>query len=338
MAEPSYSELANSSALPSVGGRDDDASPESVRQQGLPPSVFGKVAVVMGGWSAERDVSLMSGQQIFDCLSSAGVSAHAVDAGRDIASVLLADGFDRAFLTLHGRGGEDGHVQGALELAGIPYTGSGVLGSALAMDKARAKELCRLHGIPTPDAERVFTLNEAVAAATRIGLPVVIKPVLEGSSIGVSIINGTQQIEPAFVEASRHGPVLVERRMSGREVTAAILGRQTLPLVSMRSAGEFYDYDAKYLADDTAYECPVKLPGDLASRIQNYALTAFDALGCSGWGRIDFMLDDADQPQFLECNTAPGMTSHSLVPMAAAEAGISFESLCLQILAMTLTS
>lgn len=299
---------------------------------------FGKVAVVMGGWSAERNVSLMSGQQIFDCLSSAGVDAHAVDAGPDIASVLVNDGFDRAFLILHGRGGEDGHVQSALELANMPYTGSGVLGSALAMDKARSKELCRLHGVPTPEAERVLTLDDAVAAARRIGLPVVIKPVLEGSSIGVSIVNGSQQIAPAFHQARRHGPVLVERRMGGCEITAAIIGTRCLPLVSVRSAGEFYDYEAKYLADDTHYECPANLPADTTERIQGYAMTAFETLACSGWGRVDFMLDDTGAPQFIECNTAPGMTSHSLVPLAAKAAGISFEELCLQILADTLTA
>jgi len=300
------------------------------------PEQFGKVAVVMGGWSAERDVSLMSGQQVFEALVSAGVDAHAVDAGRDVATVLASGGFNRAFLILHGRGGEDGNVQAALELAGVPYTGSGVLGSALAMDKFRSKAICREIGVPTAESQIVTSVAEANAAASSIGLPVVIKPTLEGSSIGVSMVNGTQSVEPAYIEAAKHGPVMVERRLMGREVTAAILGNNSLPLVSMKGSGEFYDYDAKYLAEDTFYQCPADLSDELTSQIQAYALTAFQALGCSGWGRVDFMLDESDNPYFIECNTAPGMTSHSLVPIAALECGVSFESLCLHILAETL--
>jgi len=300
------------------------------------PARFGKVAVVMGGWSAERDVSLMSGQQVFESLVSLGVDAHAVDAGRDIASVLSAGEFDRAFLILHGRGGEDGHVQGALELAGIPYTGTGVLGSALCMDKWRSKQLCSLNGIPTPAAKLVSSADSATKEAQHIGLPVVIKPTLEGSSIGVTMVNGDNQVVAAFREANRYGPVLVEKRMTGREITAAIIGDKALPLVSMKGAGEFYDYDAKYLADDTEYQCPVDLPSDLVERIQNYALQAFQVLGCRGWARVDFMLDQDDEPQFIECNTAPGMTSHSLVPIAARQDGMEFDALCLTILSDTL--
>ena len=304
------------------------------------PSIdrFGKVAVVMGGWSAERDVSLMSGQQVFEALVSAGIDAHAVDAGRDVASVLVSGGFDRAFLILHGRGGEDGHVQGALELVGLPYTGSGVLGSALAMDKFRSKIVCTNHGIPTAEAYIAPNLKAAQEACSKIGLPVVIKPTLEGSSIGVSMVHGTQSIEPAYKEAAKHGPVMVEKRLIGQEVTAAILGEEALPLVSMKGAGEFYDYQAKYLADDTEYQCPARLTDELTKEIQQYALGAFKALDCKGWGRIDFMLDEADRPYFIECNTAPGMTGHSLVPIAARESGLSFEALCLQILADTLSA
>lgn len=303
----------------------------------LSPTRFGKVAVVMGGWSAERDVSLMSGQQVFEALVSAGVDAHAMDAGRDVASVLVSGGFNRAFLILHGRGGEDGHVQGALELAGVPYTGSGVLGSALAMDKFRSKTICRDHGVPTADAQIVNSLKEAQAAAADIGLPVVIKPTLEGSSIGVSMVNGTQSIAPAYLDAAKHGPVMVERRLMGREVTAAILGGECLPLVSMKGAGEFYDYEAKYFADDTEYQCPAELDAQLTTQIQQYAMQAFKALDCSGWGRVDFMLDEQNNPYFVECNTAPGMTSHSLLPIAAKQSGISYENLCLQILVNTLS-
>lgn len=304
----------------------------------IAPDRFGKVAVVMGGWSAERDVSLMSGQQVFEALVSQGVDAHAMDAGRDVASVLISGGFNRAFLILHGRGGEDGRVQGALELAGVPYTGSGVLGSALAMDKFRSKTVCRDNGIPTADAHMVSSLEEARSAALKIGLPVVIKPTLEGSSIGVSMVNGTQSIEPAYSDAEIHGPVMVERRLMGREITAAILGDQCLPLVSMKGAGEFYDYEAKYFADDTEYQCPVDLDPALTVQIQHYAMQAFKALDCRGWGRIDFMLDEQNNPYFIECNTAPGMTSHSLLPIAAKQSGMTYETLCMKILIDTLTA
>jgi len=302
----------------------------------IAPERFGKVAVVMGGWSAERDVSLMSGQQVFDSLASAGVDAHAVDAGRDIATVLTAGGFDRAFLILHGRGGEDGHVQAALELAGIAYTGSGVLASALCMDKWRAKELCRLHDVPTPIARLVRTLEQARQAVADIALPVVIKPALEGSSIGVSMVNTDSQVSAAFHEAQRHGPVLVEKRLTGQEVTATVLAQQCLPLVSMQAAGEFYDYDAKYLADTTQYVCPAALPDAVTAQIQQLALRVFELLDCRGWGRVDFVLDDAGKPGFIECNTIPGMTSHSLVPIAARQAGIDFAQLCLLILRETM--
>lgn len=300
------------------------------------PERFGKVAVVMGGWSAEREVSLMSGQQVFDSLTSAGVDAHAVDAGQDIASVLTAGGFDRAFLILHGRGGEDGRVQAALDLAGIPYTGSGVLGSALCMDKWRAKSLVSLHGVATPKAQLVYTENEATDAVASIGLPVAVKPVNEGSSIGVTMVHSQNQVASAFLEARRYGPVLIEQFMSGREVTAAIVGDTNLPLVSMQATGEFYDYHAKYVADDTHYQCPVDLPDSVVECIQAMAMQAYKCLDCRGWGRVDFMLDETGSPQFIECNTAPGMTSHSLVPIAARQAGIGFESLCLIILSDTL--
>lgn len=297
---------------------------------------FGKVAVVMGGWSAEREVSLMSGQQVFNSLTSQGVDAHAVDAGRDIANVLTEDGFDRAFLILHGRGGEDGTLQGALELAGIPYTGTGVLGSALCMDKWRAKRLVSQFGVVTPIAELAFTLEAALQAAGTIGYPVVVKPTLEGSSIGVSMVDSEAQLAAAFHEARRYGAVLVEQRMIGLEVAASVIGSTALPLVSMTSATEFYDYQAKYFADDTQYQCPVELPEATKDNIQQMALQVFNALGCRAWARVDFMLNHNGEPHFIECNTAPGMTEHSLVPMAALEAGVDFDTLCLQILSDTL--
>ncbi len=300
------------------------------------PHHLGKVAVVMGGWSAEREVSLMSGQQVFEALSSSAVDAHPVDAGRDIATILVDGGFDRAFLILHGRGGEDGHVQAALELAGIPYTGTGVLGSALCMDKWRAKQLVSLHGVTTPAARLVISVADAMDAVKEIGLPVVIKPTNEGSSIGVSIVNSEDEIANAFVEAHRYGPVLLEQYMSGDEVTAAIVADNVLPLISMKATGQFYDYHAKYVAEDTHYQCPAELDQNTTTRIQNMAMSSYAALDCRGWGRVDFMLDAQGEPHFIECNTAPGMTAHSLVPMAAKQAGMSFDALCLQILSETL--
>jgi len=227
---------------------------------GLPD--FGKVAVVMGGWSAEREVSLMSGQCVLDALIESGVDAHAVDADSNLIAELTAREFDRVFLILHGRGGEDGHIQGALELAGIPYTGSGVMASALSMDKHRAKLLASTAGVPTPEALCVSSLEAAQNAVASIGLPVVIKPTLEGSSIGVSMVREFAEIAAAFALAASHGEVLVERMMTGMEVTATILGDEALPLVSMRAQSDFYDYHAKYVAEDTRYDCPPQLgPG-----------------------------------------------------------------------------
>lgn len=303
----------------------------------IEPHQFGKVAVVMGGWSAEREVSLMSGQQVFESLNGAGVDAHPVDAGRDIASVLSDGGFDRAFLILHGRGGEDGQVQAALELAGIPYTGTGVLGSALCMDKWRAKALVSMQGVATPQARRVTNFDEAVAAAKEFGFPVVAKPTNEGSSIGVSIIRTADALADGFTEAKRYGPVLIEQFMSGDEIAATVVGGKALPLVSSKAASGFYDYNAKYMADDTEYVCPARLPEHITARIQEMAVRVFDTLDCRTWARVDIMLDAQGVPHFIECNTVPGMTSHSLVPIAVRESGGSIESLCLHILADTLT-
>ena len=299
---------------------------------------FGRVAVVMGGWSAEREVSLMSGRQVLGALLAAGVDAHALDADRDIVRTLADGGFARAFLILHGRGGEDGTVQGALDLAGLPYTGSGVLGSALAMDKWRARSLCALAGVPIAEARLVETLDEAWAAARELGTPLVAKPVSEGSSIGVSTVDSENALPAAFEAARRHGPVLLERRLPGREVTVGILGELALPPVALRAAGEFYDYHAKYVAEDTEYVCPADLPAPLLERLGALALEAFETLGCRGWGRVDFILDADGEPRFIECNTAPGMTAHSLVPIAARAIGLDLAALCVEILAATLTA
>jgi len=298
---------------------------------------FGKVAVVMGGWSAEREVSLMSGQCVLEGLIAAGIDAHGVDADKNLIAELTAREFDRVYLVLHGRGGEDGHVQGALELAGLPYTGSGVMASALCMDKYRAKLLAASAGVPTPQAKLVTSLEEANQAVAAIGLPVVIKPTEEGSSIGVSLVHSANQVPVAFEEAAKYGAVLVEQMMTGMEVTAAIVDGAALPLVSMKAENEFYDYHAKYFAEDTRYDCPPKLDADTQALIQQQALNVFNALGCRHWGRVDFMLDADGVPHFIECNTTPGMTTHSLVPMAANEAGMTFSDLVCTILSATLS-
>ncbi|MBX2825651.1 MAG: D-alanine--D-alanine ligase [Gammaproteobacteria bacterium] len=297
--------------------------------------VFGRVAVVMGGWSAEREVSLRSGQQILEALLSRGVDAHAVDADRHLIATLQQAGFDRVFLILHGRGGEDGTIQGALELAGIPYTGSGVLGSALGMDKLRAKQICIAHGIPTPEWRSVTSVDDARTAASTLGFPVIVKPVQEGSSIGVSKAMENEVVD-AYENASQYGSVIMEKFVNGREVTAAVIGNEALPLVSMSTPRLFYDYQAKYHDDTTVYECPSPIGESLTREIQALALGAFEAIGASGWGRVDFILDQDQNPYFIELNTLPGMTDHSLVPMAAREAGLDFPELCLRILSMTL--
>ena len=213
-----------------------------------------------------------------------------------------------------------------------------MLGSALAMDKFRSKELCSHHGVPTASAERIGSMTDTEAAAARIGLPVVIKPICEGSSIGVTLVQGTQQLSHAFDAARQYGEVMIEQCLAGSEITCAVLHGRCLPLVCIRAAGEFYDYDAKYIDDDTEYTCPALLSAALTERIQQLALQAFEVLACRGWARIDFMLDADGEPQFMECNTAPGMTSHSLVPIAAGAAGIDFPTLCLEILSTSMTT
>ncbi len=296
---------------------------------------YGKVAVVMGGWSAEREISLRSGAEVLKALRTLGVDAHEVDATRKIAETLKQGGFDRAFLILHGRGGEDGHVQGALELAGIPYTGSDVLGSALAMDKIRSKQVCRAAGIRTADWFAVSSVEQATAAATELGYPVIVKPVAEGSSIGVSKAM-QNQVADAFELAQQYGDVMMEQFIDGIEVTAAVVADRALPLVSMATPNLFYDYDAKYFSDHTEYTCPIDLPEPQQQHIRETALKIFRTIGARDWGRVDFILDSQGNEYFMELNTAPGMTDHSLVPMAAAALGVSFQQLCLNILELTM--
>jgi len=287
----------------------------------------------MGGRSAEREISLKSGTRVLDALKTSGVDAHAFDPRDHSLEALKAQRFDRAFIALHGRFGEDGTVQGALEYLGIPYTGSGVMASALAMDKWRTKLLWRAAGLPTPGYELMSARTNPAGLAARVGLPLIVKPAREGSSIGMSKVTTIEKIAPAYELAARYDDVVIaERFVGGMELTAAILGDEPLPLIRLETPREFYDYEAKYFADDTRYICPCGLPADQERSVQRTALEAFHLLGCSGWGRVDAMLDRDGKLQLLEVNTIPGMTDHSLVPMAARAKGISFEDLVVRIL------
>ncbi len=296
-------------------------------------SEFGKVAVLFGGKSAEREVSLLSGNAVLAALLEREVDAHAFDpADRDLCELKQA-GFERVFVALHGRYGEDGCVQGALELLGIPYTGSGVLASALAMDKWRSKLLWQAAGIPVPACERLAADSDFAAVEERLGLPLFVKPARGGSSIGVVKVKAAGGLKAAYWEAARHDSlVIAEMNIGGGEYTVGILGADTLPTVKIEPATEFYDYEAKYFRDDTRYLCPCGLPQEQEKAMRMEAQRAFELLGGRGWGRVDFLLDEAGKHYFLEANTAPGMTSHSLVPMGAGRAGISFENLVLRIL------
>jgi len=294
---------------------------------------FGKVAVLLGGKSAERAVSLKSGGAVLAALKRSGVDAHAFDpAERPLHDL---EGYDCAFISLHGRFGEDGTMQGALELMGIPYTGSGVMASAVGMDKWRTKLLWQAAGIATLPFERVTADSDFDAIERRLGLPLFVKPANEGSSIGISKVKQSGGLRAAYEEAAKYDAlVLAERFAGGGEYTVSILGDRALPIIRIVPANEFYDYEAKYLRDDTRYLCPCGLPAEREAQIQAEALAAFRIMGGSGWGRVDFLMDDAGNHYFLEVNTSPGMTDHSLVPMAARAAGINFDQLVLEILNM----
>jgi D-alanine-D-alanine ligase len=296
-------------------------------------SPFGKVAVLLGGKSAEREVSLKSGSMVLAALRSRGVDAHPFDPAERGLEALIAERFERVFIALHGRFGEDGTLQGALEFLGLPYTGSGVLGSALAMDKLRAKRLWAAQGLPTPPHALLSQSSDFGAVAERLGLPLMVKPVNEGSSIGMTKVGAAAQLEEAYALAVNYDrAVIAEKFIDGIELTAGILAGEPLPLIRLETPREFYDYQAKYLADDTRYLLPCGLPAGQERSLQELCLEAFAALGCRGWGRVDLMLDHAGEPYLLEVNTAPGMTDHSLVPMAARAVGLSYEDLCLAIL------
>ncbi len=297
------------------------------------PGVFGKVAVLLGGHSAEREVSLRSGEAVLRALQVRDIDAHGIDVDREVLVTLERGGFDRAFIALHGRGGEDGVIQGALETRGIPYTGSGVLGSALGMDKLRTKRLWQGSGLPTSPF-RVLTEDlHPDRIVDELGLPLAVKPSCEGSSIGVSRVEDRAQVRAAWEQAARcDAPVFAEPWITGGEYTGALLQGEALPLICLETPREFYDYEAKYRAEDTVYKCPCGLDDALESELRGLVQRAFAAVGGYGWGRVDLMLDASGQPWLLEVNTVPGMTSHSLVPMAAKAVGIDFPELVWRIL------
>jgi D-alanine-D-alanine ligase len=294
---------------------------------------FGKVAVLLGGRSAEREVSLKSGGMVLKALRSKGVDAHAFDPKERDLTALVKERFERAFIALHGRFGEDGTLQGVLEWLGIPYTGSGVLASALAMDKLRTKRIWQAEGLPTAPYDVLTKESDLKAVARRLGTPLFVKPASEGSSVGMTKVKRAGDLEEAFALAVNYDPlVIAEKFIDGPELTVGILGDQVLPIIRIETPREFYDYEAKYLADDTRYLIPCGLPKAKETQLQALCLKAFRALGCSGWGRVDLMLSRQGRPYLLEINTSPGMTDHSLVPMAARAVGLAYEDLCAKVL------
>lgn len=309
---------------------------------GIDPKRFGKVAVLFGGESAEREVSLTSGRLVLQGLRDAGIDAHPFDPAERPLAALKDEGFERAFIALHGGYGENGQIQGALDFYGIRYTGSGVLGSALGLDKFRTKLVWQQTGVPTPPFETVMRGDDLAARATdivaKLGLPLFVKPASEGSSVAVLKVKTADALPAALQEAATHDKiVIVEKSIEGGgEYTACIAGDLDLPLIKIVPAGEFYDYHAKYVADDTQYLIPCGLPAEQEAELKRIARRAFDVLGCTDWGRADFMLDAAGNAYFLEVNTAPGMTDHSLPPKAARAVGISYSELVVKVLSLTL--
>jgi D-alanine-D-alanine ligase len=299
---------------------------------------FGKVGVLFGGRSAERDISIMSGNGVLQALQSCGIDAHAFDPGVRSLAELAGEKFDRVFIALHGRFGEDGSLQGALEQLGIPYTGSGVMACAIGMDKVYTKLIWLMHGLPTPDYAVLDAASDLDAVVAKLGLPLIVKPPLEGSTIGITKVTEGAGLKPAYeIAAGFDEVVLAEQFVTGREFTVAVLGRgagaRALPVVEIVAPAGNYDYQNKYFTDDTKYFCPAVLDPATSAEMERIAVEAYRALGCEGWGRVDVLLREADKRQFLlEVNTSPGMTSHSLVPMAARAVGISYEALCVDIL------
>lgn len=299
------------------------------------PRGFGKVAVLMGGSSGEREISLLSGAAVLAALQGAGVDAHGFDPSQRELFDLRREGFARAFIALHGRGGEDGTVQGALEVMGIPYTGSGVMGSALAMDKVRTKMIWVACGLPTPRWEVLEAHADWEAVAQRLGLPLIVKPAREGSTLGLTRVLHADQLPGAYAIAAARDPlVLAEEFVAGEELTAGFVGREALPLIRIEAPQGNYDYHNKYFSDETRYHCPCGLPEAEERRIQSLVMRCASALGCEGWGRADLIRRADGSVSLLELNTSPGMTGHSLVPMAARAAGMDFTRLVLRILGL----
>lgn len=298
---------------------------------------FGKVAVLYGGWSAERPVSLKSGQAVLQALQASGVDAHGIDVDRYILQTLQQGQFDRIFNILHGAGGEDGVLQGALEILGLPYTGCGVMASAISMNKLMTKRVWIGAGLPTP-AYRVLTVETDFAAIVdELGLPLIIKPATEGSSIGLSKVKKAEDLPEAYAKAASCSPtVIAEQWIVGGEYTAGMVAGESLPLIRIEVPGELYDYEAKYISDDTRYHCPCGLTAEEEQAMQVLARQAFAAVGGRGWGRVDMMRDHQGKVWLIEVNTNPGMTDHSLVPMAAKAVGIDFQALVVRILETTL--
>ena len=305
----------------------------------LDVKAFGRVAVLYGGKSAEREVSLKSGAAVIDALTTAGVDVVAIDVGDDLLTRLQSEKIDRAFIILHGRGGEDGSMQGLLECLGIPYTGSGILASALAMDKLRTKQVWQSLGIPTPRHAVLASESDCLQASTELGFPLIVKPAHEGSSIGMAKVNSAQELVAAWQDAAKYdSQVLVEQWIHGPEFTIAVLRGQVLPPIALGTPHVFYDYDAKYIANDTQYRIPCGLDSAKEQELIDLTARACDAIGIEGWGRLDVMQDEQGRFWLLEVNTAPGMTDHSLVPMAARAAGLDFQQLVLAILAESVTT
>ena len=308
-------------------------SAETLKSQ-LPVAAFGRVAVLFGGKSAEREVSLKSGNAVLSALQGAGVDAFGIDVGDDFLARLLNEKIDRAFIVLHGRGGEDGGMQGLLECAGIPYTGSGILASALAMDKLRTKQVWQSLGLSTPRHAVLASADDCRRAATELGFPLIVKPAHEGSSIGMAKVTDVDALIAAWQDAAVYdSQVLVEQWIHGPEFTIAMLRGEVLPPIALGTTHSFYDYDAKYLANDTQYRVPCGLDADKEAELKALTAKACEAVGTQGWARADVMQDGEGRFWLLEVNTVPGMTDHSLVPMAAQAAGLDFQQLVLAILA-----
>ncbi len=294
---------------------------------------FGKVAVLMGGWAAEREVSLNSGAAVLKALQAQDIDAHAVDADRNVLTTLKEGKFDRVFNIMHGRGGEDGDIQGALDILQIPYTGCGVMASAISMNKLMTKRIWLGADLPTPAYEVLTADTDFIAIVNKLGLPIMVKPANEGSSIGMTKVEQVDELQTAYKHAAEYDLlVLAEQWVSGDEYTVALLGEDTLPVIRLEVQSDFYDYEAKYKSDQTKYYCPCGLEYEEEKELQILAKLAFQAVAANGWGRVDVIRDQKGKFCLIEVNTVPGMTDHSLVPMAAEAAGISFERLVLRIL------